>query len=366
MKITTEDFITRAKATHGDKYDYSSTVYIKAHSKLTIICPEHGPFQQIAKDHYKYGCKQCAIESRGKSRRMTTQQFIDKAIKVHGESYSYHLVNYEGDNKTPVEIVCPEHGVFMQKPNGHLRGEGCPRCARESASKANLMSVDEFVNRSIEIHGDKYNYNEVEYVNSVTPVTIICPEHGSFQQKPVHHIRGAGCKNCYYESVKGPRMTTQQFIDKAIMVHGDKFNYNKTKYEGTHEQLTINCPDHGDFRTKAIYHLQGQGCPHCAVYGFNSEKEGVLYILVAADKTKMKIGITNDIDRRLNELRRRTPFDFHLAATRCFEVGHKAVSCEKYLHGLYENCKLKEFDGATEWYILDFNVINKMDSYESD
>lgn len=364
MKIDTDEFIKRATEVHGDKYDYTSTVYVKAHSKLTIVCPEHGPFQQVAKEHYKYGCKQCAIASRGESRRMTTSQFSDKAFSVHGDKYSYHLVDYKGDNKTPVDIVCPEHGVFSQKPNGHLRGEGCPRCARERVRESNAMSVEEFIKRATEVHGDKYNYGQVKYVNSNTSIKIMCPIHGEFEQRPVNHIRGAGCVRCYNDSQKGAGMTTSEYVGKAKKVHGDTFTYDKTEYNGAHEQLTITCAVHGDFNTKAVYHLQGQGCPHCAIHGFNKEKPGTVYMLVSDDRMMMKIGITNDDERRFKELRRRTPFGFHVAMTKVFANGHDAVACESHIHSLYDNANLSGFDGATEWFRLNFDAHNKVSEYE--
>lgn len=364
MKIDTDEFIRRAREKHGDKYDYTDTVYVKAHSKLTITCPVHGPFQQVAKEHYKYGCNCCGRESRGNKRRMTAEQFIEKAFNVHGDKYSYHLVDYKGDNKTPVDIVCPEHGVFQQKPNGHLSGDGCPRCARDTTKMKNVMSVEEFTKRAKEIHGDKYDYTQTKYVNSHTKVSIVCPVHGEFKQKPVNHIRGAGCARCYHDSKKGPVMNTREYVSKARKLHGDTFTYDKTEYTGAYEQLTVTCANHGDFNIKAVYHLQGQGCPHCAIHGFNKEKPGTVYMLVSDDRTMMKIGITNNDERRFKELRRRTPFGFHVAMTRVFADGHDAVACESYIHSLYDNANLSGFDGATEWFRLNFDAHKKVSEYE--
>jgi len=364
MKIDTDEFVRRSKEIHGDKYDYSQTVYVKSHDKLTITCREHGAFQQIAKDHYRYGCKHCAVASRGKSRRMTVEQFTAKAFNVHGDKYSYQLVDYQGDNKTPVRIVCPEHGVFEQKPNGHLSGEGCPRCARERVREANAMSVEEFIKRSKETHSDTYDYTLVKYVNSITKVNIVCAEHGQFSQKPVNHIRGAGCRRCYNDSQKGARMTTSEYVNRVKRVHNNTFTYDKTEYTGTYEDLTVTCDIHGDFNTKAIYHLQGQGCPHCAIHGFNREKPGTVYMLVSDDRTMMKIGITNNEERRLKELRRRTPFGFHVAMTKVFASGYRAVDCESYMHSIYESADQVGFDGATEWFKLNFDAHMKVSEYE--
>jgi hypothetical protein len=128
--MTTEDFIQKAKAVHGDKYDYSKVEYVNAKTKVCIICPKHGEFY-IRPDnvlHSHQGCPKCYDDRRSQTQLKPVAQFIEEATKVHGGLYEYHKVEYKGD-KTKVCIVCPVHGDFWQTPSNHLRGKGCPYCA---------------------------------------------------------------------------------------------------------------------------------------------------------------------------------------------------------------------------------------------
>ena len=123
-------------------------------------------------------------------KKSNTEEFIKKAKKVHGNKYDYSKVNYVG-NKIEVTIICPEHGEFEQTPKGHLRGQGCPKC-----NGGVVQTTEEFIKKAKEIHGDKYDYSKVNYINMRTKVVIICPEHGEFEQRPRRHLIGDGCPKC--------------------------------------------------------------------------------------------------------------------------------------------------------------------------
>ena len=112
LKLTKDEFIAKAKAVHGDKYDYSLVEYVNAFTPVKIICPKHGVFEQKPTTHLSgYGCQQCGKESARISIASTLEQFINAAKKVHGDKYDYSLVEYK-NNHTPVKIICPIHGVF--------------------------------------------------------------------------------------------------------------------------------------------------------------------------------------------------------------------------------------------------------------
>lgn len=129
---TTEDFITEASLKHNRKYDYSNTIYNGSHYFLTITCPVHGPFEQMAKEHLRYGCRRCAIASHPLLQKFTTEQFIEQAKVKHGNKYDYSKVNYAG-TETRVEILCKIHGSFFQTPHDHCSsGAGCSQCAWEN------------------------------------------------------------------------------------------------------------------------------------------------------------------------------------------------------------------------------------------
>lgn len=197
MKKTLTDFISEAKQVHGDKYDYSKFVYVNSHTKGTVICPIHGEFKIEPKLHIheKRGCKYCSRDSLSKKYSMGKDVFIEKAKKVHGDKYNYSKVEYV-NNKTKVCIICPEHGEFWQTPNEHLSGRGCYFCGLEKNSNSKMITTDEWIRRARKVHGDKYDYSKVVYVDAKTKVCIICPEHGEFWQIAYCHLQGKGCPLC--------------------------------------------------------------------------------------------------------------------------------------------------------------------------
>lgn len=195
-KNKTINFIEKAKKVHGDKYDYSKVEYKTNKDKVCIICPEHGEFWQTPHNHLQnHGCPKCA------GKNITTEEFIERAKAVHNNKYDYSLVEYV-NSVTDVKIICPTHGVFEQKAGVHLQGHGCLKCGFESGREKNKFCTEEFIRKSKEIHGDKYDYSLVEYVNSATKVKIICPIHGVFEQRAEGHLGGYGCKQCYFDSKK--------------------------------------------------------------------------------------------------------------------------------------------------------------------
>lgn len=190
----------------------------------------------------------------------TTETFIKKARKAHGEKYDYSKVKYEGWDKK-VCIICPIHGEFWQIPSEHIRKnkpKGCPKCGRIYAQTYNLKTTEQFIKDSISVHGNKYDYSKVEYKNAITKVCIICPDHGEFWQTPNQHQQGSGCPKC-----AGLRITTEEWIKKAKEIHGNKYDYSKVEYRGSKEKVCIICPEHGEFWQIPYNHLNGVGCYEC-------------------------------------------------------------------------------------------------------
>ncbi len=125
--------------------------------------------------------------------KLTTKEFIKKAREVHGDKYDYSKVEYV-KSKEKVNIICPEHGEFSQTPQKHLYGQGCPQCGNKPK-----ITTEEFIKKAREVHGDRYDYSKVVYVDAQTDVCIICRQHGEFWQRPSHHTDGRGCKKCATE-----------------------------------------------------------------------------------------------------------------------------------------------------------------------
>jgi Zn finger protein HypA/HybF involved in hydrogenase expression len=318
MKSNKQSYIEECNLFHNNKYDYS-LIDLKD-TKIKIICPTHGIFEQDKRSHKKYGCRKCAAKLRGENQSLGIDKFIEKASEIHGNKYDYSLVKYRSNN-IKVEIICKEHGEFMQVPLSHLCGNGCPVCGAKSGGLKNSHDKDKFIEKASKIHGEKYDYSLVKYTNNNTKVIIICKEHGEFSQLPNNHLSGQDCPKCKglnktisdfikisneihgekydYSQVifgkmedsviivckkhgkflqtpnghinkkngcpkcKGLNKTTQDFINESRLIHGNLYDYSKTEYVLAKKPLIIICNKHGDFSQAPTHHLSGQGCPVC-------------------------------------------------------------------------------------------------------
>lgn len=196
-KLNKDNFIPRALEVHNGKYSYEKTIYKKAKEKVIITCPIHGDFEQRPQDHVlkKCGCPKCKADKVIQTHSYNLDIFLEKAKQVHGNKYDYSKVKYIAYNK-PVTIICPIHGEFQQIPKTHYEGSGCPICGRIKANKSESLTLQDFINRSNKIHNNKYDYSKALYMSNNTKLTIICPIHGEFQQKPANHMIGQGCPKC--------------------------------------------------------------------------------------------------------------------------------------------------------------------------
>ena len=262
-----EELIDRANDIHGKKYTYDISTYNKVSEKMKIICPEHGEFWQSLHQHInkKQGCPLCGNIAKTNKKRYTSEQFIKEAHKIHGDKYDYSKVEYV-DSQTKVCIVCPKHGEFFMIPSIHLRGCSCPKCANKKRGKSD--DKETFIDKARKVHGDKYDYSKVEYINQSTKVCIICHEHGEFWQIPAMHLTGQGCPKC-----AGRSKTSEDIINDFKKVHGDKYDYSKVEYKYAHEKVCIICPEHGEFWQLPFDHLDGHGCQKCGLLISNSENE---------------------------------------------------------------------------------------------
>jgi hypothetical protein len=192
----------------------------------------------------------------------TREKFIYRAQEVHGKKYNYDKVTYV-NNKTKVIITCSIHGDFTQTPTVHLSGSGCKKCVYDILRQKRTPPIKEVISKFKKIHGDKYNYNKVDYVTCMIKVTITCPIHGDFKQRPNDHLSGYGCKKCGNDSNIQKRTATPDVIAKFKEIHGDKYNYNKVDYVGSKRKVIITCPMHGDFTQTPTDHISGNACQKC-------------------------------------------------------------------------------------------------------
>ena len=223
-KLTTEEFVYRAKNTHGNKYDYSKVEYKNRRTKVCIICPKHGEFLQAPDLHINgQNCPKCAKEYidslQKKKAENSSKTFEEKSKKIHGNKYDYSKVHYV-NALSKVELVCPTHGSFFMRPNDHLNGYGCPKCGFERVSNIKKDDTEKWIKKAKIKHGDKYDYSKVEYIDSKTKICIICHKHGEFWQTPAHHLRGQGCPKCSESSLEK---------QVRIMLTKNKVSFNQAK-----------------------------------------------------------------------------------------------------------------------------------------
>jgi very-short-patch-repair endonuclease len=339
---TTKQFIQEAQHKYANKFDYSKSIYKKAHENILITCNIHNhKFLQTPNNHLKGngGCELCKAELMQPNRADLKNAFIKKSQEVHLDNYDYSEVNYINAH-TKVKIICEQHGHFYQLPLNHTRGHGCEACGGSMK-----LTLSEFIRRANKIHKDKYDYSESKYINFATKLKIKCPikGHGYFETTPGRHINKdspVGCNKCSghiykytpdefikkcklkfkninfsesrfiavdkpfnYECNKHGRMESRlaykflnskkgckkcnlenawrektknidTFIREANVIHGNKYSYEKVVYKNRHEPIEILCSIHGAFFQTPGHHLgtknhNATGCPKC-----NNKSEG--------------------------------------------------------------------------------------------
>lgn len=268
-RMTTTEFIYRARQVHGDKYSYEKTEYIKSDKPVTITCDKHGDFEQVANAHLSgCGCPLCKNNKIHMLKNKGIEKFIFDARTIHGDKYDYSESVYV-DNKTPLAIICNRHGLFMQTPQSHLKGCGCPKCADEKTGDRCRMTLEEFLLRAKETHGDKYDYSLVTkdtFVDAHTDIEIICQKHGKYKQTPSEHLGGYGCYWCGKESMAQKQaLTRDDVVRRCNEIFDNKYDYSLfTEYHSKKDIIQVICPKHGAWAVSVNNHLYRQsGCPSC-------------------------------------------------------------------------------------------------------
>jgi very-short-patch-repair endonuclease/Zn finger protein HypA/HybF involved in hydrogenase expression len=311
MRIDTDEFIRRSKAIHGDKYDYSKSVFVSSKKPIDIICKKHNYKFTLkrAQAHLQgsfQGCPICsaekiaqynderskvAEEKRRKERkekaklqkerkpfvlsekqkleyrRQTQEKFLKKARAKYGDTYDYSLVEYQG-REIPIKIICKTHGVFPISPRTFLQGRskrpshGCPKCDGIRINKK--ITQENFLNAVREKHGDKWDVSNVQYVNKKQILGLSCPDcKDNFETTTEKLMDGFGCPRC-----EGRIKDLRYFVEEAKKVHGDEYDYSECylshNKSGAIVLNNIRCKHHGLYSTRANVHIQQKcKCPKC-------------------------------------------------------------------------------------------------------
>lgn len=188
--------------------------------------------------------------------------FLMQATSVHLHLYNYTKVVYINARKKVI-IGCNIHGDFVQSPSFHVRGGGCPCCAKNKRRS----NVDQFIEKANKVHNNIYTYKNAQYVTATVKLIITCSVHGDFVQSPNNHLSGQGCAKCTKQSHR--KSNTIDFIKKAEIKHNSVYNYSSVNYLHAKSKVDIICNLHGVFLQTPMHHLWGLGCPKCANNGYS-------------------------------------------------------------------------------------------------
>lgn len=200
-KRTTADFIAQANAKHDGRYTYENTIYQGSHQPIIVTCPIHGDYETKAYRHLEYGCQKCGFDQSAVKRSTVRADFIKAAGPIHEWKYDYSRLDDRIRQHDKVDIICPKHGVFDQAANDHLKGRGCRHCGSEASA---------ILRRGI--------HN-------------LCPK---------------------------------EFISRARVIHGDRYDYTKTMYRTARMKIVFECPEHGEVHQLPTNHLAGHRCALCS------------------------------------------------------------------------------------------------------
>lgn len=315
-RYTTEEFVAKHKQLFGEKYDYSRTnLEERKNNKICVICREHGEFYKTITKHLNSGCPKCNQFHR----KLDTEGFIKKAKTIHGEKFDYSKSVYK-DIHTKICVTCQTHGDIFVIPNTFLHGYGCRKCATEAQAKQlKETAARKFESKARVVHGDKYDYNKVQYLSAKEKVCIVCPKHGEFWQTPNIHLGGSQCPQCTHRSWA---YTTDEVIKKSRDVHGDRYDYSKTVYVNRRTNVIIGCPEHGEIEINPSYHMIGGVCPICVASKIETTMErNVRYFLE-------RHHIEYQREKQFDWLKRgrSMPLDFYLPQ---YNIG---IECQGYQH----------------------------------
>ena len=316
LRLTDEHFIAKRIAVHGDKYDYSKSMFTAMHHKVIIICSKHGEFlQQPCKHILGQGCPRCLNNSA--TTVHATNKYLELFKRAHLDRYDYSKTICDKSHRYVI-VTCKEHGDFYVTPRNHVNGIGCKLCLDSNTSVSNFINSAnsiwsnaydysklttlehkltilckkhniefyqtakkhlrglvsckackyenrsdynaKLIERANSVHKNSYEYSKFDYINRKTKVIITCLKHGDFEESAIKHINGHGCKACKHDS----SVTFSAMLKRFILMHGDKYDYSNVDYIDTSKKIKIICKNHGEFEQTPNNHAQGKGCKKCS------------------------------------------------------------------------------------------------------
>ena len=187
---------------------------------------------------------------------MTTEEFVIKAKEIHGKKYDYSQSKYGNNSNDKINIKCYIHGLFNQTPTNQLRGSGCLKCGINKISEKQRMTKEDFIKKAQQIHGEKYDYSQCDYIGNNINVKIHCIQHNiTFYQMPSNHYRSSGCKKCSPHGYSNAQIQWLNLISKLEKIHiqhaenSNEYTIPNTKFkaDGYCEETNTIYEYHGDY-----------------------------------------------------------------------------------------------------------------------
>lgn len=288
---TTNSFIEHAIQKHGpDKFDYSKVNFVNNKKHVIITCLScNTEFNQLPMNHYRSGCDKCARKIQQQKKTHKPEIFLEDARKKFGNNFTYNIDQYV-NLKTHIDITCNNCNTsYRQTPKVHLNSKtGCKKCSFNQMSKNIIDNFkNKFIDRACEIHGNKYNYDRVIYITATDPVEIWCNKCQIYiHQTPYVHLKGSGCNKCaIISNATASTYDKDIFIKKALLIHGNRYNYDNVVYTNCKLKVNIKCLKcKQTFSQTAGSHLSGKGCSYCKqskgeiLIGELLEKNNLIYV----------------------------------------------------------------------------------------
>lgn len=375
-KITREFFIKKASEIHHH-IDFSGCIYTNTETKINAICSRHGLFYREPKKILnRGGCPKCSYEAIAKKNSKTKEQFVSEVIKAHGDIFDFSESDYNGVLR-PISAVCKKHGLKTVIARSILT-RGCTDCNSEKKKQESLLKnkarlVEKYSNLRSEI-----DFTILEYRGSQVKTLLRCKKHGEFEIAPAS-LSTHGCPKCGNER-RGLwcKLTQDEFIERALSIHGHRYDYSETVYTRRADIISIKCNTHGKFKQRANDHLSGNGCQKCASdlgIGFKRDSflrvcqkrekdKANLYLIKCFDDNEVfyKVGITyRSLKYRFSGISR-LPYNYSVISTLSISP-IEAWNGEKDIHKKLKEHKYKpskKFGGSFECFskltpeVLDF------------
>jgi len=265
------EFKVNADNIYNGLYEYSADEYTDSHTPMKILCNIHGYFIKAPVAHL-FGKQGCQICSKEKERNENFLKLQNRLLDVHGIKYKIisSVEEYSTLNSS-MTCSCEQHGAYRVKNVSSVltsKNGLCPECIRED-------EADNFIRKSIEMHGNKYTYFKDKYIDSRNYTEILCNKHNKiFKQRPSAHVQGQGCPDCgRLAAIENSTKTNDKFIEEIIELYGNKYDFSKTVYTGAFNKVTVICKKHGEQKVSANNLLSGRSCSECNKENFRDKME---------------------------------------------------------------------------------------------